>query len=75
MLSIYVAVMATAAHRSIILNDLDLFVRQVGDKSPESVTVKDVDEFIDNQMEKQLKPATINRRIASLHTFFEYLAS
>jgi site-specific recombinase XerD len=57
------------------LNDLDLFVRQVGDKSPESVTFKDVDEFIDNQMEKQLKPATINRRLASLHTFFEYLAS
>ena len=57
------------------LNDLDLFVRQVGDKSPESVTVKDVDEFVDNQMEKQLKPATINRRMASLHTFFEYLAS
>jgi integrase/recombinase XerC len=57
------------------LNDLDLFVRQVGDKSPESVTVEDVDEFVDSQMEKQLKPATINRRMASLHTFFEYLAS
>lgn len=57
------------------LNDVDLFVRQVGDKSPESVTVKDVDNYIDSQMEKQLKPATINRRIASLHTFFEYLAS
>jgi site-specific recombinase XerD len=57
------------------LNDLDLFVRQVGDKSPESVTSKDVDDFIDAQMEKQLKPATINRRLASLHTFFEYLAS
>jgi site-specific recombinase XerD len=57
------------------LNDVDLFVRQVGDKSPASVTVKDVEEFIDSQMEKQLKPATINRRLASLHTFFEYLAS
>jgi site-specific recombinase XerD len=57
------------------LNDVDLFVRQVGDISPESVTVKDVDEYVDTQMENQLKPATINRRIASLHTFFEYLAS
>jgi len=57
------------------LSDIDLFVRQVGDISPESVTVKDVDEYIDNQMENQLKPATINRRIASLHTFFEHLAS
>jgi len=57
------------------LNDLDLFIRQVGDKCPASVTVKDVDDFIDSQMEKQLKSATINRRLASLHTFFEYLAS
>ncbi|VAW38749.1 hypothetical protein MNBD_CHLOROFLEXI01-3152 [hydrothermal vent metagenome] len=57
------------------LNDVDLFVRQVGDKSSESVSIKDVDDYIDSQMEKQLKPATINRRIASLHTFFEYLAS
>lgn len=57
------------------LNDLDLFVRQVGDKSAESVTVKEVDDFIESQMDKHLKPATINRRLASLHTFFEYLAS
>lgn len=57
------------------LNDIDLFIRQVGSKSPESVIVKDVDDFVDSQMEKQLKPATINRRLASLHTFFEYLAS
>jgi site-specific recombinase XerD len=57
------------------LNDLDLFIRQIGDKTPEQVTVQDIDNFIDNQMEKQLKPTTINRRIASLHTFFEYLAS
>ena len=57
------------------LNDLDLFIGQVGDKEPERVTVKDVDEFIDSQMERKLQPATINRRVASLHTFFEYLAS
>ena len=57
------------------LNDLDLFIRQAGNKSPESVIVKDVDDFVDSQMKKQLKPATINRRLASLHTFFEYLAS
>lgn len=57
------------------LNDLDLFVRQIGDKAPEKVTAQDIDNFIDNQMEKHLKPTTINRRIASLHTFFEYLAS
>jgi site-specific recombinase XerD len=57
------------------LNDLDLFVRQIGDKTPEYVTVQDVDNFIDKQMDRQLKLTTINRRIAALHTFFEYLAS
>lgn len=56
------------------LNDVDLFIRQVGDKSPESVTSKDIDEFMDSQLTQQLKPTTINRRLASLHTFFEYLA-
>lgn len=57
------------------LNDVDLFIRQVGDKSPESVTGKDIDEFMDSQLTQQLKPSTVNRRLASLHTFFEYLAS
>ena len=57
------------------LNDLDLFIRQIGDKTPEQVTVQDIDKFIDSQMKQYLKPTTINRRIASLHTFFAYLAS
>ncbi len=57
------------------LSDLSLFIRHVGNISPENVTAKDIDNFIDSQMERQLKPTTINRRIASLHTFFEYLAS
>ena len=30
---------------------------------------------MDSQLVKQHKPATINRRLAALHTFFEYLAS
>ena len=34
-----------------------------------------MDEFVDSQLEANLKPATINRRVATLHTFFEYLAS
>jgi hypothetical protein len=38
------------------LNDLDLFVRQIGDKTPEYVTVQDVDNFIDKQMDRQLRP-------------------
>jgi site-specific recombinase XerD len=57
------------------LSDLDLFIRQVGDKSPTNVTGKDIDEFMDSQLQQQLKPSTVNRRLATLHTFFEYLAS
>lgn len=57
------------------LSDLDIFMRTVVDKAPEDVTVRDIDRFIDNQITAELKPATINRRLASLHTFFEFLAS
>jgi len=57
------------------LHDVELFIRLVGCKAPETVTISDIDQFVDSQMKKHLKPATINRRIASLHTFFEYLAS
>ena len=57
------------------LNDLDLFIGQAGEQSAASITVKNVDEFVDSQLEANLKPATINRRVATLHTFFEYLAS
>jgi site-specific recombinase XerD len=57
------------------LNDLEMFIRQVGPKSASQVTVADIDHYITQQMDKGLRPATINRRVASLHTFFEYLAS
>jgi site-specific recombinase XerD len=37
--------------------------------------VEDIDTYVDNQIAAGLSPATINRRLASLHAFFEYLAS
>jgi site-specific recombinase XerD len=57
------------------LSDLDIFMRTVVDKAPEDISVRDIDRFIDSQIAAELKPATINRRLASLHTFFEFLAS
>lgn len=57
------------------LNDLDLFIRFVGNKPPASVTAQDVDAFITHQMENKLKPTTINRRVACLRSFFEQWAS
>lgn len=57
------------------LNDLQLFVQTIGHKSPQEVTRQDVDQFIDEQKGRGLKASTINRRLASLHTFFEFVAS
>jgi len=50
-------------------------MQHLGDKSPQEVTVQDVDCFIDQQVLQGLSPATINRRLATLHTFFEFLAA
>lgn len=57
------------------LSDLRIFVRHIDPKSPTEVKVQDIDSFVDNQVEQGLSPATINRRLATLHTFFEFLAS
>ncbi len=57
------------------LNDLDMFIRTTEQKKPQDVTSRDVDLFIEHQLTKGLAPATVNRRLASLHTFFEHLAS
>jgi len=55
-------------------NDLHLFVRHIEVQSPQKVTPADVDQFIEAQIAANLNPTTINRRLASLHTFFEFLA-
>ncbi len=57
------------------VSDLSLFARLVGDKQPDQVSVQDVDHFVDQQVRQGLRPATINRRLAALHTFFEFLAA
>jgi len=57
------------------LNDLDMFIQQVGSVNPSEVTMQQIDEFIDKQQARGLKAATINRRLASIHTFFEFMTS
>jgi site-specific recombinase XerD len=57
------------------MSDMRIFVRHVGDKPPVEVSVKDIDSFMDQQATQGLSPATMNRRLAALHTFFEFLAS
>jgi integrase/recombinase XerD len=56
------------------LSDLYIFIAIIGDKTPEEVTAEDIDRFVEHQIAAELKSTTINRRLATLHTFFEYLA-
>jgi integrase/recombinase XerC len=57
------------------LSDMRIFVQHISDKPPIEVSVKDIDHFVDQQAAQGLSPATINRRLATLRTFFEFLAS
>jgi len=54
-------------------NDLEQFNRQV-DKVPRAITRVDVTQFITQQLAEGLSPGTVNRRLASLSSFFEFLA-
>ena len=57
------------------LNDLEMFIQVVGTKPAGEVTSADVEHFVAQQVEKGLSPATIKRRLATMRTFFEYMAS
>jgi len=54
--------------------DLRLFVKMVGDCSPEQVTFRDIDRFVAQQMIRGLKPTTINRRLAAIISFYSFLS-
>jgi integrase/recombinase XerD len=57
------------------LSDLRIFIRVIGDKAAKDVKPVDIDAFVDGQIARDLSPATINRRRACIHSFFEYLAA
>ena len=61
---------STARH---YINDLQLFQRFV-DKAPREVTRWDIDRFVEDQLARSLSATTVNRRLASLRHFFEFLA-
>jgi site-specific recombinase XerD len=60
----------TARH---YVHDLGQFDRLIN-KSPGAITREDVSRFVDEQLDRGLAAATVNRRLAALHEFFEYLA-
>lgn len=61
---------STATHYQ---NDLEQFGRVV-DKAPRAVTRADVSYFVTVELAEELSPATVNRRLASLSSFFEFMA-
>jgi site-specific recombinase XerD len=62
---------STAKH---YISDLKLFHQFVGEKVPREITVKTIDAFIEAQQAEGLKASTINRRLSSLASFFDYLS-
>lgn len=54
--------------------DLQQFARIVGDRPPAEMTLTDIDHFVQVQAEEQMHPATINRRLAAITSFYTFLA-
>jgi site-specific recombinase XerD len=54
--------------------DLAQLAAVVGDRLPGEVTLRDIDRFVNSQVSRGFKPATINRRLAAILAFFIYLA-
>lgn len=54
-------------------SDLKIFAEFVENKPAREVTVQDIDAFIENQSQRQLKPATINRRLVAISGFYQFL--
>jgi site-specific recombinase XerD len=61
---------STAAHYS---SDVRIFFRWAQGSAPESITIHQVDEFIEWQREYGQASATIQRRLVALHTFYDFL--
>lgn len=54
--------------------DLLQFLELVGDRPPGAVTFQDVDRFVVAQAERGFQPATINRRLAAVISFYAFLS-
>ncbi len=61
---------STAKH---YVSDLQIFQR-CADKPPREVTKLDIANFVEDQLGRGLSATTVNRRLAGLHHFFEFLA-
>jgi site-specific recombinase XerD len=57
------------------LSDLAIFLETVNQKWVGQIDGRDVDHFVAQQQKQGMSAATINRRLAALHTFFEHMAA
>jgi len=62
---------STAKH---YISDVRIFAQHSGWPDPQRVTAQLIDAFVNAQVAQGLRPRTINRRLASLHALFEFLA-
>ena len=56
------------------MSDLKIFLKVVGQKSVAKIDSRDLDDFVSQQQKAGMSAATINRRLAALHAFFEWMA-
>ena len=56
------------------VSDLEIFQRFVGDVSPRMITSQTISAFVEAQSQAGLKAATINRRLSTLSSFFQFLS-
>ncbi|MDX1417678.1 MAG: tyrosine-type recombinase/integrase [Candidatus Promineifilaceae bacterium] len=54
--------------------DLQQFADAVGDRPPTDISFKDIDNFITSQTGRGLNPATVNRRLAAITSFYAFLS-
>lgn len=54
--------------------DLRQFANLLGDPDPTAVTFRDIDRFVNHQVSRGFQPTTINRRLATLVSFFTFLS-
>lgn len=57
------------------MSDLGIFLRHIGAKPLVQVTVQDIDGFVASGQEQGWRPTTVNRRLATVRSFFDFLAS
>lgn len=53
--------------------DLALFKTFAGDRGALEIRQRDIDDFVNHQVQKGYKPSTVNRRLAALVSFYRFL--